>query len=150
MKSARHAKILEIINQNSVRTQEELADLLQRDCVQVTQATVSRDIKDLKLIKVHNNDGEMVYAPAGAGKQEDKAVNVGAIFSESVASIDHAVNIVVIKTLTGMAQGIASLIDQMALASVLGSIAGDDTIMIVTRTAEDADKLSHRLKKLRK
>ena len=67
-----------------------------------------------------------------------------------MASIDHAVNIVVIKTLTGMAQGIASLIDQMALASVLGSIAGDDTIMIVTRTAEDAEKLSRRLKKLRK
>ena len=69
MKSARHAKILEIINQNSVRTQEELADLLQRDGVQVTQATVSRDIKDLKLIKVHNNDGEMIYAPAGASRR---------------------------------------------------------------------------------
>ena len=138
MKTSRHGKILEIIRNHNVRTQKELADYLEQSGMKVTQATLSRDIKDLKLIKVHNDSGETVYAAGGKGKEPQS----GSILSESVLNIDYAVNIVVIKTLSGMAQGVASLLDRMHLSSVLGSIAGDDTLMIVTRTEEDAKLLS--------
>lgn len=138
MKTSRHGKILEIIRTHNVRTQKELADYLEQSGMKVTQATLSRDIKDLKLIKVHNDSGETVYAAGRKGKEPQS----GSILSESVLNIDYAVNIVVIKTLSGMAQGVASLLDRMHLSSVLGSIAGDDTLMIVTRTEEDAKLLS--------
>lgn len=141
MKTSRHGKILEIIRENNVRTQKELADFLEQGGVKVTQATLSRDIKDLKLIKVHNDSGETVYAAGGNG-EEPRYHAADAILSESVLSVDYAMNIVVIKTLSGMAQGVGSLLDRMNISSMLGSIAGDDTIMIVTRTEEDAKKVA--------
>ncbi len=143
MKTSRHGKILEIIRENSVRTQKELADFLEQSGVKVTQATLSRDIKDLKLIKVHNDSGEMVYAVGG---EEPRYHTGGTIFSESVLSVDCAMNIVVVKTLSGMAQGVGSLLDRMNIPEILGSIAGDDTIMIVTRTEEEAKKVASELK----
>ena len=141
MKTSRHGKILEIIRENNVRTQKELADFLEQSGVKVTQATLSRDIKDLKLIKVHNDSGETVYAAGGSGEEPRS----GTILSESVLNIDYAMNIVVIKTLSGMAQGVAALMDRMNFSSMLGSIAGDDTIMIVTRTEEDAKVIASEL-----
>lgn len=139
MKTSRHGKILEIIRRNHVRTQKELADFLEQSGLKVTQATLSRDIKDLKLIKVHNDSGDMVYAVGG---EEPRRHTTGSIFSESVLSVEHALNIVVIKTLSGMAQGVGSLLDRMNLPETLGSIAGDDTIMIVTHTEEEAKKIA--------
>ncbi len=142
MKTSRHGKILEIIRENSIRTQKELADFLEQSGVKVTQATLSRDIKDLKLIKVHNDSGEMVYAVGG---EEPRYHTSGTIFSESVLSVDCAMNIVVVKTLSGMAQGVGSLLDRMNIPETLGSIAGDDTIMIITRTEEEAKKVAFEL-----
>ena len=139
MKTSRHGKILEIIRGNNVRTQKELADFLEQSGVKVTQATLSRDIKDLKLIKVHNDSGDTVYAVGG---EEPRYHATGTIFSESVLSVDYAMNIVVIKTLSGMAQGVGSLLDRMNIPDILGSIAGDDTIMIVTHTEEEAKKVA--------
>lgn len=142
MKTSRHGKILEIIRENSVRTQKELADFLEQSGVKVTQATLSRDIKDLKLIKVHNDSGEMVYAVGG---EEPRYRPSGTIFSESVLSVDRAMNMVVVKTLSGMAQGVGSLLDRMNIPEIIGSIAGDDTIMMITRTEEDANKVAAEL-----
>ncbi len=142
MKTSRHGKILEIIRENSIRTQKELADFLEKSGVKVTQATLSRDIKDLKLIKVHDDSGEMVYAVGG---EEPRYHTSGTIFSESVLSVDYAMNIVVVKTLSGMAQGVGSLLDRMNIPETLGSIAGDDTIMIITRTEEEAKKVAFEL-----
>ena len=144
MKTSRHGKILEIIRENNVRTQKELADFLEQSGVKVTQATLSRDIKDLKLIKVHNDSGEMVYAVGG---EEPRYHTNGTIFSESVQSVDYAMNIVVVKTLSGMAQGVGSLLDRMNIPEILGSIAGDDTIMIVTRTEEEAKMVASELER---
>lgn len=148
MKAARHAKILEIIATHPVHTQEELAALLHQKGFRVTQATVSRDIKELKLIKVHGEGEALVYASANGGSGEPHPINVEALFGDAVLHAEHAGHIVVIKTRVGMAQGIASLLDQMNLPATLGTIAGDDTIMVVARTAEDAEQLAARLRKL--
>lgn len=139
MKTSRHGKILEIIRENHVRTQKELADFLGQNGMKVTQATLSRDIKDLKLIKVHNDSGDTVYAVGG---EEPRYHTSGTIYTESVLSVDYAMNIVVVKTLSGMAQGVASLLDRMNLSDILGTIAGDDTIMIVARTEEEAKRVA--------
>ena len=139
-KKSRQKRILEIIGTHNIKTQDELAEFLKNEGWDVTQATVSRDINELELVKVRS-DGESVYAAPSAHKTE--------ILKSSVICIDFAINIVVVKTLAGMAQGIANLMDNMHLGDTLGSIAGDDTIMIVARNekaAEEICKLLNRLK----
>ncbi len=140
MKYNRHAKILEIIENNEIETQEELAEKLRETGFDVTQATVSRDIKELRLIKVMTNSGKYKYAAMNPRENliSDKLLIV---FSESFVSCDYANNIVVVKTLPGMAQGAASTIDALNWPDILGTIAGDDTILIVCRSEKVAEQL---------
>jgi len=149
MKYNRHARILEIIENNVIETQEELAAKLKEAGMDVTQATVSRDIKELKLIKVLTEDGRYKYAPFS---QNETAVTnkLLTVFTESFVSSDYANNIVVVKTLPGMAQAAASAVDSLKWPQVIGSIAGDDTIMIVCKTEQAAEELVNRFNKMAK
>ena len=149
MKNKRQAKIPEIIENEVIETQEEIAQRLKEAGMDVTQATISRDIKELRLIKVMTSDGRYKYAPFT--KTENVLLNrLMTIFSESYVSSDYANNIVVVKTLPGMAQASASAIDSLKQSEIVGSIAGDDTVFIVCRNEKIARKFVDRLKKLAK
>ncbi|HOJ80897.1 MAG TPA: arginine repressor [Clostridiales bacterium] len=147
MKYSRHAKILELIEKYPIETQEELAEKLREHGMDVTQATVSRDIKELRLIKVMADDGSYRYASITRteGNISNKLLTV---FSESFVSCDYANNIVVVKTLPGMAQAAASAVDAMKWPEIVGSIAGDDTIMIVCRAEKIAEELVSKFNRL--
>ncbi len=147
MKYSRHAKILELIEKYQIETQEELADKLREHGMSVTQATVSRDIKDLRLIKVTVDDEHYKYAPIS--QSEGTFTNrLLTIFTESFVNCDYASNIVVVKTLPGMAQASASAMDTLKWMEIVGTIAGDDTIMIVCRTEKIAEELVNKLSKM--
>lgn len=140
MKYSRHAKILELIEKYNIETQEELADRLKEVGMDVTQATISRDIKELRLIKVMNGDERYRYA--SVSHSEGTITNrLLTIFTESFISCDYANNIVVVKTLPGMAQASASAVDSLKWSDIVGTIAGDDTIMIVCRAEKIAEEL---------
>ena len=128
MKVNRHAKIIELINQYQIETQEELADYLNQEGFKVTQATVSRDIRDLKLTKIPAEDGKQRYAVHQSTEQGmgEKYIRV---LRDGFVSMDMAQNILVIKTVAGMAMAVCAAIDAMKWNEVVGSIAGDDTIM---------------------
>jgi len=147
MKYNRHAKILEIIENNIIETQEELAEKLKEMNMDVTQATISRDIKELRLTKVMTEDGRYRYA---AINQSENPVSkkLMAIFKQAFVSSDYANNIIVVKTLPGMAQAVASAIDSLKLSGVIGTIAGDDTIMIICRAEKIAEKVTDRFNKM--
>ena len=147
MKTKRHAKILEIIRQYEVDTQEELCARLNEAGYKVTQATVSRDIRELKLTKVALGGGRQRYtALADSGDAlGEKYIRV---FKDGVVSMDMAQNILVIKTVSGMAMAVAASLDAMDCHEIVGSIAGDDTIMCAVRTVEDTQVLMRRLRKL--
>lgn len=149
MKYSRHAKILELIEKYQIETQEELADKLKEHGMDVTQATVSRDIKELRLIKVMADDEHYRYASVS---QSEGSINnkLLTIFTESFVSCDYANNIVVVKTLPGMAQASASAVDMLKWPEIVGTIAGDDTIMIVCRAELIAEELVNRLGKMTK
>ena len=137
MKVDRHSKIVELIGKYQIETQEELAEYLKKAGYHVTQATVSRDIKQLGLVKTATKNGGYRYAAAaneGAGN-ESKLKN---IMRETILSAENAENIVVIKTYSGMANAAAAAVDALSGDSVVGSIAGDDTIFIVVRSDEKA------------
>ncbi len=136
MKNDRLSKIMEIISTEIVQTQEELADRLNQEGYSVTQATVSRDIKQLNLIKIPVGDGRSKYALHMDGKMDidEKYVNV---LRAGFKSMDMAQNILVIKTMSGMAMAVATALDSMNFPQMVGSIAGDDTVMCAIRTVED-------------
>jgi transcriptional regulator of arginine metabolism len=147
MKYYRHAKILEIIGNNVIETQEELAEKLKEQGMDVTQATVSRDIKDLRLIKVMSSDGKYKYATFN--QAESQASNrLITILTEAYVSSDYANNIVVVKTLSGMAQAAASAIDSLRFQDILGSIAGDDTLIMVCRAEKIAEEIVDKFNKM--
>lgn len=147
MKYDRHAKIIEIIKRHDIETQEELVEKLRKMGMEVTQATISRDIKELRLIKIMNEKGRYKYAVINSseGSISEKLLKV---FRESFLTCDYANNIVVVKTLPGMAQAAASAIDSMKWAGVIGSIAGDDTIMIVCRAEKIAEELTEKFERM--
>lgn len=147
MKSRRHAKILEIIAKNNIETQEELSDCLEREGFHVTQATVSRDIRELKLMKVTERGGRQKYIPPG-GSGADMREKYIRIFKDGFVSMDMAQNILVIKTASGMAMAVAAALDAMDCNELVGSIAGDDTIMCAVRTVEDTGRLMERLRRM--
>ncbi len=149
MKYNRHAKILEIIDKFNVETQEDLAAKLAEEGVEVTQATVSRDIKELRLIKVAAKNGEYRYSSTSHG-DSDISEKLLKIFSESFISSDYANNIVIVRTLPGMAQAAAFAVDSMKWADIVGTIAGDDTIMIVCRAEIIAEKLAEKFNRISK
>ncbi|MDW7659838.1 MAG: arginine repressor [Bacillota bacterium] len=147
MKYSRHSKIIEIIEAKDIETQDELAMELKLSGFQVTQATVSRDIKEMRLIKVLTKDGRYKYASIRdkEGVVNDRFLK---IFRNSVTSIDFAGNIIVIKTLVGSASAAAVSIDAFNIKEIVGSIAGDDTIFLVVKETEKIDELMNRFKDL--
>ena len=140
MKSSRQNKIVEIIRKYHVETQEELADHLLKAGFAVTQATVSRDIRELKLTKVPTETGRSKYAvhQGGTSAPNDKMVR---ILRDAYLSMDRAQNILVIKTVSGMAMAAAAALDSMELDAIVGCIAGDDTIMCAIRTDEQTEEV---------
>ena len=137
MKTTRHNKILELINKFQITTQEELIEHLRAEGYDVTQSTVSRDIKQLRLTKTLMPDGKYRYQASPSSEKGAKN-NFHTIFSSSVISIEDAMNIVVIKTFSGMAQAACAALDMMPFDSVIGTLAGEDTIIVVCKTAEHA------------
>ena len=147
MKKERLGRIIEIIESRNVETQEELAVLLKEEGFDVTQATVSRDIRELKLSKVPTGDGRQKYVALGTDDSHlgDKYIRV---LKEGFVSMDMAQNILVIKTVSGMAMAVAAAIDAMHLHEIVGCIAGDDTIMCAVRSVDDTIAVMSRLRKL--
>lgn len=147
MKLKRHAKILELIRKYNIETQEELSDRLEQEGFAVTQATVSRDIRELKLTKVAGENGKQKYVALSENhmNMSEKYIRV---FRDGFASMDMAQNILVIKTVSGMAMAVAAALDAMECHEIVGSIAGDDTIMCAVRSVEDTENLMKRLRKI--
>lgn len=147
MKTKRQTKMLELIKKHNIETQEELSDYLQEEGYQVTQATVSRDIRELKLTKVAMSNGRQKYA-ALTEANEDLSEKYTRVFRDAFVSMDMAQNILVIKTVSGMAMAVAAAIDAMHLHEIVGCIAGDDTIMCAVRSVDDTTAVMSRLRKL--
>ena len=147
MKTKRQSKMLELIKKHDIETQEELSDYLQKEGYQVTQATVSRDIRELKLTKVAMSNGRQKYA-ALTEANEDLSEKYTRVFRDAFVSMDMAQNILVIKTVSGMAMAVAAAIDAMHLHEIVGCIAGDDTIMCAVRSVDDTIAVMSRLRKL--
>lgn len=145
MKLNRHAKILELIKQHPITTQEELLLRLREEGYSVTQSTVSRDIKTLRLQKSHSIDGKYRYS-APTGIQPDIKNGFSGILAGSIVSVDVAQNLVVVKTFSGMASAACAAIDSMHLPHLVGSLAGDDTIFIACTDNSSAEELSTSLK----
>lgn len=147
MKSMRHNLILEIIESKDIETQEELAEELKRRNIKVTQATVSRDIKELRLLKVLAEGGKYKYATVERAEKgmSDRFIR---ILSESVMSIEAAGNLVVIKTISASASAASEAIDSMKWPEVLGTIAGDNTILIIARSEAVVETLLQRFESL--
>ncbi|MGN0329946.1 MAG: arginine repressor [Kineothrix sp.] len=136
MKKNRHCKIIELIENHDIETQDELAGRLREAGFQVTQATVSRDIRELALSKISTGDGRQKYV---FFRQDDSRLGEKYIrvLRDGFLSMDMAQNILVVRTVPGMAMAVAAAIDAMKLREIVGSIAGDDTIMMAVRTVED-------------
>lgn len=147
MKTKRQTKMLELIKKHNIETQEELSDYLHKEGYQVTQATVSRDIRELKLTKVAMSNGRQKYA-ALTEANEDLSEKYTRVFRDAFVSMDMAQNILVIKTVSGMAMAVAAAIDAMHLHEIVGCIAGDDTIMCAVRSVDDTIAVMGRLRKL--
>lgn len=147
MKVRRHAKILEIINQYDVDTQEELLQRLRESGFEATQATISRDIKALRLVKTLSPKGNYCYK-AHTQEEPNMSSKFYSIFQESVVHMDYAGNILCIKCLTGMANAVCATLDSMHWDGVVGTLAGDDTIFVLLRTDESAAGLLTELKNL--
>lgn len=147
MKIERHAKIIDLISRYEVETQEELADLLNREGVKVTQATVSRDIRELKLTKISMNNGRQKYAVmnTASGNLNERYLR---ILKDGFLSMDMAQNILVVKTVSGMAMAVAAALDAMHWPEVAGCIAGDDTIMCANRSVDDTLIVMEKIRKI--
>ena len=146
MKIRRQTKILELIKKYEIETQDELSAYLEQEGFQVTQATVSRDIRELKLTKVALGNGRQKYV-ALLETNEDLSQKYERIFRDGFISMDIAQNILVIKTVSGMAMAVAAALDALQIHEIVGSIAGDDTIMCAARSTEDAIAVIDKLRK---
>ena len=133
MKSKRQSKIMEIIAGRNVETQEQLLALLEEEGFRCTQATISRDIKELRIVKELTNLGSYRYTASAGEADGSFSARLNTIFRECVTSVDYAQNIIIIRTLPGLASAAASAIDAMGMNKVVGSLAGDDTVMVVMR-----------------
>lgn len=147
MKTRRHGKILDLIQQYEIDTQEELLNRLKDSGFDVTQATVSRDIKELRLVKVLSGKGKYRYSTGQDGTR-DISSKFRSLFEDSVISVEAAGNLVVIKCITGMAQAVCASMDASAPKSFVGTLAGEDTILAICKTAETAIEKQEELRKL--
>ena len=147
MKTNRQSKIIEIIQKNEVETQDELSALLEKDGIRVTQDTVSRYIREIKLTKIPTAGGRQKYAvitdaPENLSKKYER------VLREGFLSMDMAQNILVIKTVSGMASAVCAAIDAMKMREIVGSIAGDDTIMCAIRTVDDTYAVMKKIRRI--
>ena len=140
MKNDRQAKILAIIERESIDTQEQLQQRLQEEGIRCTQATISRDIKQLHLIKEPIGRGQYRYAVSVQRSRLNVADKLRTIFRESIVSVDYAQNLVVIKTMPGLAAAAGAALDGMEIPDMVGSLAGDDTVILIMRTNEAASE----------
>ena len=147
MKTNRQSKIIEIIQKNEVETQDELSALLEKDGFRVTQATVSRDIRELKLTKIPTAGGRQKYAVI-TDAPENPSKKYERVLREGFLSMDMAQNILVIKTVSGMASAVCAAIDAMKMREIVGSIAGDDTIMCAIRTVDDTYAVMKKIRRI--
>ncbi|MBP5265808.1 MAG: arginine repressor [Lachnospiraceae bacterium] len=147
MKSERQSAILDLIMKKEIGTQEDLMAELRRAGYDVTQATVSRDIREMKLTKVALSDGKLRYV-AYRKSDEDLTEKYHRIFRDGFLSMDNAQNILVIRTVSGMAMAVAAALDYMDFHEIVGSIAGDDTIMCAVRSLDDTVTIMERLEKI--
>jgi transcriptional regulator of arginine metabolism len=147
MKERRHAKILELIGKYSIDTQEELLRRLREEGFEVTQATVSRDIKELRLIKSLSADGKYKYSTSQENSK-DFSSKFYSLFSDSAVAVDFARNTIVIKCLTGMANAVCASMDLIEWEDIVGTLAGDDTIFVLMREDASAERLAGELKKI--
>ena len=146
MKLERHSKIVELIGKYEIETQEELAERLNQEGYKVTQATVSRDIRELKLTKIQSENGRQRYmVMQNQTAFSDKYIR---ILKDGYVSMDMAQNILVIKTVSGMAMAVAAALDEIHFHEIVGCIAGDDTIMCAVRSVDDTILMMEKLKKL--
>ncbi|MDD2960096.1 MAG: arginine repressor [Lachnospiraceae bacterium] len=147
MKISRHAKIVDLISKHDIETQEELADYLNKEGFQVTQATISRDIRELKLTKIAMSGGKQKYAlmQTGSAGMNEKYLRV---LREGYVSMDMAQNILVVKTVSGMAMAVAAALDAMHWSEVAGCIAGDDTIMCAVRSSEETIQVMEKIRRI--
>ena len=148
MKILRHAKIKEIVEQQVIETQEELAESLRSHGIEVTQATVSRDIKELRLIKVPTGDGRYRYAYPMEQSLLFSQSRMERMFRDSVVAIDYSENIIVLKTLPGGGQAVAATIDHAKWQEGIGTVAGDDDILVVVKPAQAAASVADRFRGL--
>ena len=146
MKNNRQSMILEIISQENIETQEQLLARLQERGIVSTQATISRDIKQMHLIKEPVGQGVYKYAVSGNRTKLNFAEKLRTIFRESITNIDYAQNIVVLKTMPGLASAACSALDNMDIAYMVGSLAGDDTAFLVMRDTDSAADFCEELK----
>ena len=146
-KTERHQLIRNLVETRNIETQEDLANALKESGIRVTQATVSRDIKELRLIKINGQQSDYRYAKPGRHelKANDRMIR---LLSDSTVDIDYAGQMVVVKTLSGSANVAAEAIDNMNWKEVLGTIAGDNTIFVAVRSESDAEEIASRIRKL--
>ncbi len=147
MKTVRQVAILDIIGKKDIETQEELAEELKKQGIVVTQATVSRDIKELRLLKVLSTNGAYKYATADKAEHglSDRFIRM---FAESVLSMAHSGNMIVIKTLSGSANVAAEAVDNLHWQEILGTLAGDNTIFVVIRNHEEVETVLKRMQEM--
>lgn len=148
MKSQRQAKIMEIISNRNVETQEQLLDALQKEGFRGTQATISRDIKELRIVKELTSLGTYRYTAASSEVPGSFSSRLNTIFRECVTGYDYAQNIIVIRTMPGLASAAGSAIDAMNMSVVVGTLAGDDTVMVVMRDNNAAAAFCGEIKSL--
>lgn len=148
MKTERHKKILEIISRENIETQNQLIEALAREGVKSTQATLSRDIRDMHLVKEQTSGGVYRYTAGGRDGVFDHDTRLRKIFRESVVSYAVAQNLIVIKTLPGLADAACSTLDSMSIPNLVGSIAGDDTAFVAMKDNASAEQLCKEIEKL--
>lgn len=147
MKKRRQAKILDIIRNYNIETQEELQERLRESGFEVTQATISRDIKELRLVKELSDNGRYIYSSGKKSTNDSVSTRAAGIFIDSVVNVDYALNTVCVKCFSGMAGAACAAIDSMQWKDVLGTIAGDDTIFVLCRSENAARSFTLNLEK---
>ena len=146
MKNNRQTMILDIIAKENVETQEQLLEHLRQRGINSTQATISRDIKQLHLVKAPAGQGKYRYAVSDHGSKIHVADKLQTIFRESIVNVDYAQNLVVIHTMSGLANGAAAALDGMEIDQLIGTLAGDDTVLLIMRDSESAVELASSIK----
>lgn len=147
MKTSRHAKILDLIKENDIDTQDGLLRCLRESGFDVTQATVSRDIKELRLVKTLSSKGKYKYS-TGRDNARDVSSKFYSLFGDSVTSVEAAQNIIVVKCMNGMAQAVCAAMDTLTFAGVVGTLAGEDTILVICKNNEAALEKQDEFRKL--